>query len=445
MKNKYTLQDCINWAKEKEGECLSTEYTTANEYIKWKCKCGYEWKAPFCEIKYRGSWCRKCAHKNLTNKKKKTINDAHKLAKDNDGYCLSELFVNIHEKLEWKCINNHVWKMPYTKVQEGKWCAKCSRSMNRKEVNIDRVNDIVNKKGGKCLSTVCNSVKDILEFECKNGHNWKTITGSILYNDSWCGKCLLTTLDDCKKIAKEKEGECLSTEYKSETNSKLEWKCKFSHVWTSKFNSIKSGHWCPTCAKKCITLEDCINVAKLQNGICLSTKCLNAKDKIEWKCNNGHTWLASYDNISRGRWCPFCKDYRYIENICRDIFESIFNKKFISIRPNWLKNETNYNLEIDVYNEELNIACEYNGRQHYKYIQFFHKTKEEFTNQQARDKLKYKLINEKGIKLIIIPYTVKKNDIFDYIVGECNKLNIILPNSNNLNEIKEIIHDKYVK
>ena len=42
------------------------------------------------------------------------------------------------------------------------------------------------------------------------------------------------------------------------------------------------------------------------------------------------------------------------EKICRKYFEYLFNKPFNRIRPSWLSE-----LELDGYNEELNIAFEY--------------------------------------------------------------------------------------
>lgn len=96
--------------------------------------------------------------------------------------------------------------------------------------------------------------------------------------------------------------------------------------------------------------------------------------------------------------------------------ESIFNKPFSKIRPDFLKNPvTKENLEIDCYNDELKIGVEYNGRQHYEFIPFFHKTKETFRNQQYRDELKRRMCKNNGIFLIEIPYTVKVDDIESYI------------------------------
>jgi hypothetical protein len=76
---------------------------------------------------------------------------------------------------------------------------------------------------------------------------------------------------------------------------------------------------------------------------------------------------------------------------------------------------TDNNLELDCYNEELKIAVEYNGIQHYKYIPFFHKNKEAFQNQKYRDYMKREICEKNGIKLIEVPNTVKIENIESYL------------------------------
>lgn len=93
------------------------------------------------------------------------------------------------------------------------------------------------------------------------------------------------------------------------------------------------------------------------------------------------------------------------EQECKQILQKIFKKKFVRIRPSWLKNpETGYPLELDLYNEELNIALEYNGIQHYKWPNFTGQSEEEHLAQKRRDKFKKQKCKEFGIKLIIIKY-----------------------------------------
>ena len=67
-------------------------------------------------------------------------------------------------------------------------------------------------------------------------------------------------------------------------------------------------------------------------------------------------------------------------------------------------------LELDIYIPELKLAFEYMGKQHYEWIDYFHKTKEEFELLQYRDKCKKKICKIKGITLIRIRYDEKLSE-----------------------------------
>ena len=80
---------------------------------------------------------------------------------------------------------------------------------------------------------------------------------------------------------------------------------------------------------------------------------------------------------------------------------------------------TGSNLELDMFNKELRIACEYNGRQHYEYVPYLHgNSKENFYAQKYRDKMKEEICQKLGIFLIKVPYTVKEDKIPDFLENE---------------------------
>ena len=112
------------------------------------------------------------------------------------------------------------------------------------------------------------------------------------------------------------------------------------------------------------------------------------------------------------------------EKECKRVLEKLFNKPFNKVRPDFLKNQvtgnTN-NLELDCYNEELKIGLEYNGRQHYEFIPYFHRNKETFYNQKYRDELKRIKCRDNGIILIEVPYNIKIHEIERYIITELKK------------------------
>lgn len=110
------------------------------------------------------------------------------------------------------------------------------------------------------------------------------------------------------------------------------------------------------------------------------------------------------------------------ESIARKCLETLFLAKFPNKRPDSLKNESSgRNLELDCYNEELGIAVEYQGIQHYKYVPFFHKTAENFYKQVERDRMKLEMCRAQKITLITIPYNLRHEKICNYIVSMLQK------------------------
>jgi hypothetical protein len=111
------------------------------------------------------------------------------------------------------------------------------------------------------------------------------------------------------------------------------------------------------------------------------------------------------------------------ERECQRILQDIFQRPFISVRPDFLKSpSTGRNLELDLYNQGLNLALEYNGVQHRKYSPFFHRKYEDFLSQQDRDQFKRQRCKDLKIDLIEVPDTVKYEDLEDYIRQELVKL-----------------------
>lgn len=113
-----------------------------------------------------------------------------------------------------------------------------------------------------------------------------------------------------------------------------------------------------------------------------------------------------------GIWIPPPADkgqYRSLgERYCIDFLHLLFpGKEFKTVRPTWLRNpKTKKCLELDGYCEELSLAIEYNGIQHYVWPNFTPMTRDEFFEQRYRDQVKVDVCTERHICLLRIPYTV---------------------------------------
>lgn len=109
------------------------------------------------------------------------------------------------------------------------------------------------------------------------------------------------------------------------------------------------------------------------------------------------------------------------EKKCREIIENYYKKPFPCVRPDFLKYK-NKNLELDMYNDELKLAFEYDGIQHAQYNKHFHKNDyNNFIKQKERDAAKNDLCRKNGIKLIRIPHTIKyenlEKELLSFIKG----------------------------
>jgi len=176
---KKNIEWLYSLARKKEGSCLSTEYFNSSKKYKWKCKNNHIWEAVASDIN-DGHWCPFCSKLD-----RKDIFYLHKLAKNNDGECLSENYVNIRTYYKWKCKNNHIWEATANNVQSGYWCKICS-GFSKKD--IDWLKSLVSIKNGKLLSNDYINIHTKYCFECSKGHIWST-TAHTIAKGNWCPFC----------------------------------------------------------------------------------------------------------------------------------------------------------------------------------------------------------------------------------------------------------------
>jgi len=221
---------------------------------------------------------------------------------------------------------------------------------------------------------------------------------------------------------------CQSITRKS-PNDRLSWKCTASdHAWEATYydviKQIEKFNGCRRCFRDTPegrvfhTLEELQEVAKERGGELLSKEYKNCDEKLLWQCYYKHTWEAKTTSILQGKWCPYCKT-SVAENVCRAYFEQLLGEKFVKQKPSWLKGELG-RLELDGFCEKLEVAFEHHGKQHYNYVPHFHRKKEDFDKQIARDALKKKLCDENGVTLLIIPDLFTKTSVDDLRKIICN-------------------------
>lgn len=271
-----------------------------------------------------------------------TVADMHALAARRGGKCLSLKYVNTDFPLLWQCAAGHQWRARPAKIKKGQWCRICAGYAKR---TIEEMQAYAQSRGGKCLSSAYKGLGTPLEWECAAGHRWPARPGNVLHLNTWC----------------------------------------------------------PYCAGRIVTREELADLAAARGGELLSPVYLGAQRLHRWRCCDGHDFEATPNRVKNGGWCPRCQIY-YGEEISRLFMEAIFDAAFPRSFPAFLREADNRSwLQLDGYNEQLLIAFEHHGLQHYQRVPQFHRTAEEFAAQQERDAQKAELCRAHGVRLVVIP------------------------------------------
>lgn len=184
--------------------------------------------------------------------------------------------------------------------------------------HLQQMKDLAVSRGGKCLSDFYINNATRLTWQCREGHTWMAVPGSI-QQGSWCPKCgtrsgaVLRAHDIrlMRQLAESHGGECLSEDYRS-AKSRLTWRCAHGHTWETQASVIMGGHWCPKCVKIRIghkfasTIEHMRQLAEKKGGQCLSSEYTNNHTKLRWRCAKGHEWDAVPNSVVQGHWCAVC-------------------------------------------------------------------------------------------------------------------------------------------
>jgi len=240
-------------------------------------------------------------------------------------------------------------------------------------------------------------------------------------------------LAQLSEFARSKGGRFLSSEYK-DNRSKLIWECQEGHVWESSASSVVSqGTWCPTCAGNLPkSLGDLRKVAEARGGKLLSQSFSNVDATYDFECSRGHHFSNRYTHVvSRGQWCPTCNKGSKSEELARVAFQHVFNAPFPKKRPKWLRNDRGRQMELDGFAEELGIAFEYQGIQHFSKSLFGKSVEQRIED----DKRKLKLCGDHQVKLFYLTYQMSHQEFIQEIKRQCLEFEIETSDLNFANEV----------
>ena len=309
---KYNIKDMRTLAQKRNGHCLSDEYCGSGNNLEWKCSDGHQWLAPPDRI-FRGSWCSKCSkRKHFTEEKcRHIIEQITGLQFPSNRVVLGGGFeidlynADLKIGIEHNGIQHYKFVKGWHKTLEG-----LQKSQERDGIKRDRCKElgialhIVSYKDSKSDEKLVSTLKDIVSVS-----NIPLIKDNVDFSEFYKK---LSSLSGLKKLARNRDGKCLSSQYIN-CETKCEFQCKKGHVFKMEPRHVKSGHWCNECGNKStgdknrkLTLEDAQQAAESKEGACLSTVYNNSSTKMKWKCVKGHMWEASFNRVRSGDWCSIC-------------------------------------------------------------------------------------------------------------------------------------------
>ncbi len=454
-----------DFAKQKNGEILNIPALKEGEYaddriIKYICSQGHirYVKARTLREKH---WCSICAKdERLRNQENKSLIKLKKIALTKGCELISEEYLGARNiSYKFKCNKHGIFTRKNLDKKLKFWCRDCLQEERTQKGHKTKYTDqwyynFAAKRGWKILylEPFENLGKRHIytrkvKYICSQGHI-REVKAGTLHIGSECRICSMRKVSQlkrkkayrkAKKVISAKGGTLITGENEYiEHMGKLEIECPKHGVFETHKDGIISGHWCPSCKFEKLNKihrkpwKEVKQIVTKHGWTLLTekTKYVNSK-KIKVTCPDGHISTRSLQAITSGKGCYRCNASRG-EEISRSICEKIFNKPFPSKRPSFLKTSHGGRLELDGYNEELSIAFEYQGEQHYRAGTRSYFTQDKVIKIQKRDTLKKQLCNQNNISLIIIPafpekvfYDPKK--VIELVELSINKAGVIMP------------------
>lgn len=249
--------------------------------------------------------------------KRKTAEDYEQAARVRGIVWLGPYPANAHTPTRWRCPEGHEWEAALHSLRSCFTCSYKDRAASQRLVPDD-YRALAEKFGVEWLGPEVRNSAEKTNWRCKHGHEWSApyrgFRGCTICNYPHRAEKRRNTSADYHALAAERGLIWLGPEVTS-TSKRTKWQCPHGHVWETSYSCIQGGCGCRTCAyeqrfeARRQKADAYVAVAAARGYVWLGPEVKSTKNATSWRCSNGHTWEASYNNISRGSGCPGCLGY----------------------------------------------------------------------------------------------------------------------------------------
>ncbi len=199
----------------------------------------------------------------LNSKGKPSLAETHpELAAQADGWDPSRVSSGMGMIVQWKCLKEHTWNASIRNRSAGSGCPVCS---NRKV--IPGINDLATLRpdlaaqaDGWDPTTLSPGSSKSVMWMCNLGHRYPAKVADRLkgYGCSICsGRKKKPGFNDLAtthpEIAAQAHGWDPTT-YIPKSREKVQWKCELGHVWLATCNTKIKGHGCSVCTNRTVNI-----------------------------------------------------------------------------------------------------------------------------------------------------------------------------------------------
>jgi hypothetical protein len=241
----------------KEADGWDSSKVTSGSGLKkdWACKLGHRWSAAIYS-RASGRGCPVCSNYKVVIGVNDLSTTHPNLAAEAMGWDPKQFTAGSYRKMEWECKSGHIWQAAIETRVRGTGCPFCSgRQSIVGESDLKTLNPSLALEAYNWdPSTVTAKSGSIREWQCKEGHIWKSSPHKR--STSGCPFCtnskVLAGFNDLAtthpSLAKEADG-WSPTLYIAGSHRKVSWICSQGHRWNAALKSRATGIGCPSCAK----------------------------------------------------------------------------------------------------------------------------------------------------------------------------------------------------
>lgn len=275
------------------------------------------------------------------------------------------------------------------------WCP-CKRSQELERLAVKGFDLIDVNHGKKFVLTRCRGCRTVIKVRFSS---YSTEAVHCYCRDSSPNKSVGERL---LAVVEGKGGKLLDESVFIST-ARHTFECADGHVWSST-SVLSQGTWCPGCSRtRPRSIDELREVVEKRGGKLKTSEYRGSDSHYEFECQQGHEFTNTFRHVlNRGQWCPTCSKGTKSEEIARACMEALFQEKFPKKRPKWLKNDRGAQMELDGYCEELSLALEYQGIQHYKEISLY--PNGNLARRIKDDKRKKRLCEDHGVRLFYFTF-----------------------------------------